>query len=349
MSIDLLIRLQEAHAFDHAPLRHDLGVYHVPFEELVPRQRTETTLTGAARRGERAIVVGQSGSGKSSLIEHVLGPLRPGIAPIAIPVFGEPSRVVTNVQAVAGLIIQTLADRANLSDEKRAEALEKASPKRTIPPKKSITGLSLGGNWMGAGLQVEIKRQAASPTELAKTAQATLEVLEQMLLAIQSEGYTPVLVFDDTDRWFRAVGSAKDHRDLALAFFGVVLPELRQLSTGMVVAAHNTYMESATVAGHIRNTVEIPVNIPTLTSTKALSQVIHSRVKAHATADPMSTPPLSDVIQPSALDRLFELYQTDFRLSLRDAIRTLHVAVTEACNGGYDTVTPELINQAAAW
>ena len=36
MSIELLIRLQEAHAFDHAPLRDDLGVYHVPFEKLVP-------------------------------------------------------------------------------------------------------------------------------------------------------------------------------------------------------------------------------------------------------------------------------------------------------------------------
>ena len=35
MSIELLIRLQEAHAFDHAPLRHDLGVYHVPFVKPV--------------------------------------------------------------------------------------------------------------------------------------------------------------------------------------------------------------------------------------------------------------------------------------------------------------------------
>lgn len=349
MSLELLIRLQEAHAFNHAPPRHDLGVYHVPFENLVPQHRTETTLAGVARRGERAVVVGQSGSGKSSLIEHVLGPLHPGIAPIAIPVFGEPSSVVTNVQAVAGLIIQTLADRANLSDDKRAEALEKASPKRTVLPKRRITGLSLGGMWMGAGLQVEIKRQAAWPTELAKTAQATLEVLEQMLLAIQSEGYMPVLVFDDTDRWFRAVGRAKDHQDLALAFFATVLPQLRQLSTGMVVAAHNTYMENATVASHIRNTVEIRVNIPTLTSTEALGQVIHSRLKAHAADDPMSTPPLTNVITPLALDRLFDLYQTDFHFSLRDAIRTLHVAVTEACNRGYDTVTPELINQAAAW
>lgn len=50
MSIELLMRLQEAHAFDHAPLRHDLGVYHVPFEELVPGQTPETTLIGAVRR-----------------------------------------------------------------------------------------------------------------------------------------------------------------------------------------------------------------------------------------------------------------------------------------------------------
>ena len=161
MSIELLLELQEAHAFDHAPLRRDLGVYHVPFNKLVPEENPEAILAGVARRGERAAVVGQSGSGKSSLIEHVLGPLTPGIAPIAVPIFAEPDDTVTKVQSVAGLIIQTLTDRADLGDEERADVLEGASAKRTVTRRgRRITGLSLGGSWISVGLQVEIKRQA---------------------------------------------------------------------------------------------------------------------------------------------------------------------------------------------
>ena len=350
MSIELLIRLQEAHAFDHAPLRRDLGVYHVPFSELIPGKNPEVILAGVARRGERAAVVGQAGSGKSSLIEHVLGPSTPGIAPIAVPVFAEPYEIVTKVQAVAGLIIQTLADHADLGDEERATALAAASEKRTVPRRRRVTGFSLGGSWMGASLQVEVKRQVPSSAELPRTAQATLEVLEQLLAAIQKDGYTPVLVFDDTDRWFRTVGGAISHHDLALAFFGTVLPELRQLSAGMVVAAHNTYMENPAVADQLRSTVEIPINIPTLSSARALGQVIRSRVVAHTCPDdPASAPPLTTVIQDSAVHRLQELYSTEFHFSLRDVIRTMHVAVTEACNGGYDTLTPELVSRAAAW
>lgn len=34
MTANLLLTLQEAHAFDPFPVREDLGVYHVPFSEL---------------------------------------------------------------------------------------------------------------------------------------------------------------------------------------------------------------------------------------------------------------------------------------------------------------------------
>ena len=158
MSIKLLLELQEAHAFDHAPLRRDLGTYHVPFGELIPGENPEAALAGVAKRGERAAVVGRSGSGKSSLIEYVLSPSTSGIAPVSVPIFAESYEVITKVQAVAGLIIQTLADRADLGDEERADALKAASPKRTVSTRRGVTGLNLGGSWMGAGLQLEVKQ-----------------------------------------------------------------------------------------------------------------------------------------------------------------------------------------------
>ena len=348
MSRSLLQRLQAAHAFDPSPIRHDLGTYHVPFDELAPGTSPEGRLAGATLRGERIAIVGRSGSGKSSLIEHVLGPTVPGVAPIPIPVFGEPAATVASVGAVAGLIIQTLVDHhADLDEAERAEALRSASTRRFVQSTTRTSGLTLGGAWMGTSVQAEVRRQVLPHTEVPRTAQATLEVVHQLLTTIHKDDLMPVLVFDDTDRWFRNVGSSVHYQDLALAFFGTVLPELRQLPASVVVAAHTNYLEDTELADHLRAIVELRVNIPELASPNALGKVIHSRVIAHTSDDP-TTPPLGEILSPAAVDRLHELYKDESLGALRDVIRTVHVAVTDACNGGFDTVTPELIDQAAA-
>ena len=124
---------------------------------------------------------------------------------------------------------------------------------------------------MGAELRVDIQRQASN-TELPRTAQATLEVVNQLLTAIQGDNLMPVLVFDDTDRWFRKAGGTMDHHDLALTFFGTVLPELRQLPTSIVIAAHNDYLNNTDLANHLRATIESRINIPELPSTEALGK-----------------------------------------------------------------------------
>lgn len=348
MSLDLLRRLRAVHAFDHAPTRHDLGVYHVRFEELAPNGSPEENLASAARRGERIAVVGPSGSGKSSLIEHVLGPTEPGIAPILLPVFRESVEVVTSVQAVAGLIIQTLVDYADLTDTGRRDALRRAAPKRVVSS-RSRTGVSVGGSWMGAGLSIGVRRQAPGDMVLPRTAGATLETVHQLLTAIQEDDLMPILVFDDTDRWFRSVGHKVSHHDLALAFFGRVLPELRQLPAGLVVAAHNNYLEREDLAGHLRDTIEGRIDIPTLDSVYSLGKVVHSRVIVHMSPDrPEEAPPLSEIADDDVLGRLYDLYRDGFAGSLRDVIRTVHMAVTDACNARFESITPSLIDQATA-
>lgn len=350
MSYSLLRRLQAAHAFDPSPLRHELGVYHVPFDGLAPGTSPEHSLAGAARRGEGVAIVGGSGCGKSSLIQHVLGPTVPAVAPIPVPVAGEPADTVTNVRSVAGLIIQTLVDNhVELDDLKRSEALRSASPNRVVPSTTRTTGLTLTGGWMGARLQAEVRRQALPDVQLPQTAQATLEVVHQLLSAIHADDLMPVLVFDDTDRWLRTVGGSVSYRDTALAFFGTVVVELRQLPAGMVVAVHTNYLEDSQLAAHIRSSVGLRVDVPHPLTADALGKVIHSRVTAHTFPDsPTRVPSLDEVITPVAVDRLHELYRSGHLGSLRDVIRIVHVAVTDACNGGFDAVTPELVDQAAA-
>ncbi|MCZ7532453.1 MAG: hypothetical protein M5U23_03435 [Acidimicrobiia bacterium] len=341
MSHQVLLDLQAAHAFDAAPLRHDLGVYHVPFGELTGVDSPEDRLRGVADRGERTVVVGLPGSGKSSLIQHVLGPAADGVAPILVPVSGEPSDLAGNVQGVAGLIIQTIVDHDNFPERDRTTALESAASTRLVPPSARTSRLSLGGAWMGAELKAAVNKQVPPTLELPRTAQASLEVVDQLLTIIKADELMPVLVFDDTDRWFRG---DDQHERTAQAFFTRVLPELRERPAGLVVSMQSSYLDDDTLSGDLRATIETRIDIPALTSTEALARVLRSRIVAHA-----GDMALSQVIDQVAVERLFDLYQTDFTGALRDVLRTTHVALTEACNSRFPTVTVELIDQAVSW
>ena len=348
MSLALLRHLQEESAFDSSPLRHDLGVYHVPFSELGSEEAPEQTLVSVARRAERLMIVGLSGSGKSSLTSYALGPTVEHILPILVPVAGESGDVVTNVQAVSGMIIQQIVQHEGLTDTKQKDVMRWASSRRPLDSKVRMSGVSVGVALMGIDLRTEIKRQVPNNTDLPNTASGTLEIVDQLLATIQEDGLMPVLVFDDTDRWLRGVVAGDtDHHDVAMGFFGKVLTEVRQLRAGIVVAVHSEYLENNQLMDYIGNVVENRINIPILNSVDALGKVILSRIVVHCpTSDSDSTPSLNEVMTTDALSELYQLYQKEFSGSLRMVVRTMHVALADACNGGFEIITPDLIRQA---
>ena len=67
MSLDLLRRLREVHAFDASPLRHDLGIYHVPFDELA---RTITRSAPCRRSASRRTYSGRWAFGVGQIEPH---------------------------------------------------------------------------------------------------------------------------------------------------------------------------------------------------------------------------------------------------------------------------------------
>lgn len=136
MSLDLLLRLQRAHAFDPTPMRDDLGAYHVPFGTLVDNTHPERTLLDAALRAERVALIGDSGARKSSLTARVLGPLAEGVAPIVVPVARESDDVVREPRAMFAhlvSVISTHAHQASLVDDRgRDDALAHVAPQRPV-------------------------------------------------------------------------------------------------------------------------------------------------------------------------------------------------------------------------
>src|SRR2546430_17338219 len=63
----------------------DLYLYHVAFDDLNREQRTESVLARMVANGGRVGLIGPSGSGKSSVIGSVLGPLAGGIPEQLLP------------------------------------------------------------------------------------------------------------------------------------------------------------------------------------------------------------------------------------------------------------------------
>lgn len=342
MSRPLLLRLWEEHAFDHAPLRHDLGLYHVAYTELTGRS-LEERLGRGLRGGECLAVVGVSGSGKSNLIQHVLGPLAEGVAPITVPVAVEPSDRVADVREVVSLVVQAIVDQpeTDLRYTDQKEALLGTAALRPTREGASWAG-TIGASWKGTGLSLALQRQAPTSDVLNRSAASALESLQTLLKRIGREDLVPVLVFDDTDRWLASPGTPR--LETARDFFSKVLPALRGLSASIVVAAQTAYFEDPELRDHLDRTLSDRVEIPSLPSTEALGKVLESRIRWHGGDDRR----LHEVIAHEAVERLYGLYVTEFGGSLRRVIGRVHVALTDICESGHERIGFDAIEQAAS-
>lgn len=344
MSHSLLVQLREAHAFDHAPLRRDLGVYHVPYPELTG-QPLEERLASAVRGGGCVAVVGRSGSGKSSLIQHVLGPLAECVAPIVVPVAVEPGERIRDVGEVVGLIVQAIeALIEDLPSSIGGDALKGVTPTRRVDSGRAWGG-GVGASWFGAGMSASLQSQMPQKAELRRSASSALESLATLLATIEGEDkdLMPVLVFDDADRLL-TVGGA-ERREVVEAFFSTVLRALRDLRAAIVIATQRSYFEDPGLHERLVSVVTDRIVIPTLAAPGAVAKVLASRVRHHAGAATL----LDEVFADEAVERLYELYVEEFDGALRNVLSVAHVALGDACDSGHGLVGLAVIEQAAEW
>jgi ABC-type dipeptide/oligopeptide/nickel transport system ATPase subunit len=200
MSRESLARLQEAHAFNPAPLRGELHELHVPFDQMTGGRGCEQSLGDALCRGQRVALVGISGSGKSSVTQSVLGPLVEGLAPLPITVAIERPEIARDPAEFAGHLVQLVGQWVANAMPKRARRGHEITTLGGSSGRTSKQRFSIAPGWLSAKLELAYELQQAS-AQTPLSAGQRVDQARQLLDLIRAEGLQPVLVLDDTDKW----------------------------------------------------------------------------------------------------------------------------------------------------
>ena len=198
--------------------------------------------------------------------------------------------------------------------------------------------------WIKGELGADLTRQTEAAVSI--TPEEKLEVVQQLLFSISDHGLSPILIFDDTDRWLRGLGH-DDPLRVVQAFFGRVVRWIADLGCGVVVAVHDSYFTAATPKDEILEFFDTPIDIPDIPSAKALGRILTRRVGIVAGDSEHVGADAAQAFDDGAIEHLFRIYD-EGKHHLRWAIRTAHVALTEASDAGGERITAASIDAAVA-
>jgi hypothetical protein len=338
MSYELIGILRGKHVFNARPDVNSLGTFFVPFTD---DRDLEGRIARAVVSRERVALIGPSGGGKSSVLQYVLRADR-GERPFAaiwVSVLYEDDSTLTDPRRFAQTLAVTLVEQARtaeiLLERQQSEELLREAGDRIALPSMSIArkgGLGVSLWLLKTQLAAEITRTLGS-VELARPAAELIGALDEVLSAIRAEGYEPVIVIDDSDRWFNLPGLA-DKSELVDRFFGEVVPMLAQRGVGFVVAVHPSY-ETSPGYRHARELgeVETEIRLPEFGDVLGLRSVLDRRVERVS-----SEHRASDVMSDGAVERLFAYYQHVSHGNMRKTLQAAHTSLVAAFERGEDMV-----------
>jgi hypothetical protein len=348
MSHDALRALDESRAFEATRRFEELSLYHVPFDELNGDKQTEDAFTHMVANQGRVAIIGPSGSGKSSLIAAVLGPLAldlpDQIVPLRVPVATESDETVTHPGPMSRHLVRYITRWA--SSERFTEA-EKGEFQKGVAEVSRRTG---GGKsreyhvglplWLA---NVEFARQVQSTGdeyESQASGADAVEYLKRMLALFASHGLFAVLVLDDSDIWLRIPNL--DRTGVANAFFMQTVRMItKELDTGLVLAVHDDYLELAGY-GEARQWLSGEIRIPRLVDGRAgIESLLRDRL---AVVDVNVR--IEDVLEEDGIALLAKHYESG--KPIRDVLRVAQRSLQHALSDGTDLITAQLVEQAIA-
>ena len=330
MSLTLRL-LADRYAFESSPTRRDLGALHVPFDELARPGQTEARLDDAVHRREPVALIGASGSGKSSVVAHVLGPLAEGVAPLFVPLAAMPSETIDTPSHLADHLLATIT---RLAGSAAARIDEDLAPETTTITKTSGGSVGLGWSW----LRGEMARQVTRQTKLESRAGFIdkTDALAQVLEIISDEHLQPALVFDDTDRWL-----SDQTAQLVERFFGEGVRWLLELPAALIVAVHPHYFRPVPQE-ELLQYLDTRITIPRLDSAGAIDAILRRRIEQYAD---IVEPDLAHVLDPDTSAAVLDVYLEAG--SLRRALQVCHTALHDALSDSVPRITAHHIRAAS--
>ena len=347
MSLELLLELDERRAFEATHRYEDLEFFHVRFDNLTGSEGTEHALRQMATRNGRVALIGPSGSGKSSVIASVLGPLvedlPDDLVPIRIPVAAADAETVTEPRLFAQHIVRMVARYSTeilTPDERKALEAGVAEGQRRRGRERT-RGFTAGAPQLLADLKFtsQVKSEAEEIEERLSTGGAIAE-LARLPALFRSHRLELFLVIDDSDKWLQIGGT--DLSDVANEFFVRNAPVLaKELDCGFVLAIHDHYLDLDGFK-ESRELFSTEIRVPQLDpATEGITRILDRRIELAEVSGAVK-----ELFEPDAVAELAERY--DETRSLRRVLAATDRAVQHACSDGVAPVSRELVRTALA-
>jgi hypothetical protein len=333
MTTELLAALQAANAFEAAPVLRELHELHVPFDDLAVLPPPvvgswEAALDRALRRRERVAVLGNSGEGKSSLMQYVLRPTVEGLFPLPVPVALADPTVVSDPVAFAAHVVQMIERH-----------VQRSLPSHTggaglVPP--SPVGYS--HRWSVApelmGVKLEVAREVRSVAEQSpRTGAEAVNTAQLLIEVIDRAGLQGTLVLDDTDKWVRGPSGQVD-AELRDAFFGKIVRVIAEhLGCAAAIAVHRSYTTDASYQAAASGFLSTFVDLPRLGGAASVERVLEHRQRV-VQAEGAPGEPVDAVWEAEAIDELYGAYASGSGRSLRWLLQLAHLSLAVACDAG---------------
>ncbi len=346
MSFQQLSKLNQLMAFDPRPVQDWFAATHVPFDELFETDTIETRVRSTAAAGGRVAVIGRSGTGKTSLVEHALN--HEGLLPIWMHVAVEKPELVAEPIGFGQLLIAAIVDTAKryLSGEDvdrslaiTGERIEREGTRRT-----RRGGAGIKSAWANMDLAKEVTT-AAPHISAPVTVAAVGRALRDLLVIVRENGSVPIVVIDDSDRFLRVVKKQPEAApDLFAPFVTKVLPWLSEFDCAKVVAVHPTYTgRDEWVVAKREGLAGSEVEVPTLEVEEQLAAILERRLEAFdVQAD------LDDVFEDGTVTGLFDIYEQQDNPTIRKCLTVAHAAVVFAIDQRAEQVAPLHVSSAQA-
>jgi Cdc6-like AAA superfamily ATPase len=315
-----------------------MSARHIPFEDVVISGQFETKVAGRLNRGEAAVLIGASGSGKTSLATWVSGQLADHLVSVRLLVsaLADPA----DVGEVMKLAIGTLLDIIELDASTREQVhIERADSRTSTRAPTGVVGGRLGGGPIPAQVNIEVG-SLRQEFRAEKLNGEYISALNRILAILADKGVQIIFVMDDAEA---IVGSTDQAEKVEGLVGGAVRIFVEEIDAAFLLAIQPHLVEACVAYGRISASM-LSVTLPRLDerAPEALTSILSRCLDVAEIAFG-----LDEVLSPDALTGLVQFYD-DTGGDLRKTLSAATYAVDDAADMNAIRVTDAHVRVGAS-